>query len=128
MQDEEHVRKHQNDGILCQPVMQCLAESKEQCIHYRRAMRESNKSTISAQSLKAKQILLATKAQDEFAFISLLDRAHTALLHSENEIASKIEEDKERMKRLPTYNAGIFVDYGHGACSVSVFTIYFNAQ
>lgn len=50
LEDQEHVARHIDSGVLHQNMLQCLAQNKVDCIHFKRAMRESENSKVSAQT------------------------------------------------------------------------------
>eukprot|EP01084_Bolivina_argentea_P249777 418288_1 len=105
LNDMEHIIDHQfaHQHTIC--------PNGSDCIHLKRAMRDRN--TDSCKILSLKKELFNCDIIEDFIYISMLDRAHSILMHSPEIKANTIQLLKQDVKytEIPIYSTGVYMEY-----------------
>merc|ERR1712176_514786 len=107
LNDIDHVISHK----LRHPQL-CKAGSS--CIHLQRACRD--RSSEQCKTLNAKKQFFNCNDQSDFVYISMLDRAHVLLMHSDDvsdKMTKNIKKLKDDSKAIQyfAYNTGVYIKY-----------------
>eukprot|EP01083_Nonionella_stella_P081885 225813_1 len=104
--DDIHHILHDHKALE-QTYIQCNAPSNE-CLHLKTAQREKNK----LKTMREKQEYFHCDVWTDYVYISILSKAHSAILH--DECADAIQSDADIITKYmdyPVHSQGVFIQY-----------------